>query len=388
MESDKGRPPEGGLLSYRREFPVTREHVYLDHAGVAPVSLRAASAVEGFLRGATGHAAFLYDAWTEEIERCRALCARLIGAPATDVAFVRNTSHGLSLVARGLSWQPGDSVVYTEGDFPANVYPWLALAGRGVEPRAIPASGAGFGPEDIEPLIDGSTRLVAISSLLYWSGFRPDIAAIAELCRARGVYLFVDAIQTLGVVPMDVEALGVDFLAADGHKWLLAPEGAGIFYCRPELARLLDPPLVGWKSVENEWDYDNIDLSLKPNALRFEEGSMNMMGIFALGASVEMLLEAGIEAVSERVLALTGMVIEEARGRGFVVRTPAEDSRRAGIVSFTGGFDAIEVRGELKRRGVMVNVRRGGLRVAPHFYNTEAEIEKFFSELDDILGGG
>jgi len=366
-------------------FPVTQKYIYLDHAGVAPVSNVAADSVNEFLREATHDGVFKYGSWTRRVEEARRCCARLIGAELNDVCFVKNTSHGLSIVASGLDWKEGDNVLIVEGEFPANVYPWLSLEKKGVEVRTIPLHGTEIRLDDIERLMDSRTRLLSISSVQYWSGFRVDLEAVGRLCGRKGVRLFVDAIQSLGVVPMDVKEFGIDFLAADGHKWLLAPEGTGIFYCTPELAPEIDPPLVGWKSVVNESDYENIDFRLKPDALKFEEGSFNFMGITALGATVNLLLEFGIENVYDRVLGLGDLVIAEAEKRGMSVVTPKERERRAGIVTIAGGFDPEPVRDELKSMGVMVNVRGGGLRVSPHFYNTEDDILGFFNALDGAL---
>jgi selenocysteine lyase/cysteine desulfurase len=184
---------------------------------------------------------------------------------------------------------------------------------------------------------------------------------------------------------MDVKDFKVDFLSADGHKWLLAPEGTGVFYCRKELAESINPPLVGWKSIINESDYDRIDFRLKGNTLKFEEGSLNVMGILALGAAVELLLEVGIEKVERRVLKLGDLIMREAEKKGFGVRTPRNRQERAGIVSIFGNFDPLNLRDKLKSLDVIVNVRGGALRVSPHFYNTEEEISRFFDSIDKVL---
>ncbi len=220
------------LESYRDEFPVTRNYVYLDHAGVAPVSLRVKRAVEEFISDATESGAFNYTSWTKRVEEIRRKSAALIGAESEEVAFVRNTSHGISIVAQGLDWKEGDNLIVYEKEFPSNIYPWLNLKERGVEVRFISSPNERILIEDIEGLIDSRTRLITLSSVQFSSGFRVDLKSVGELCRRKGVLFFVDAIQSLGVVPMDVEEFHVDFLAADGHKWLLSPEGTGIFYCR------------------------------------------------------------------------------------------------------------------------------------------------------------
>lgn len=368
--------------SYRREFPVTDKYIFLDHAGVAPVSLRVKTAAEHYLEEAASGGAFHYPQWSERIAMTRAKCARLINAAPEEVAFVKNTSHGLSLVAEGLDWRAGDNLLIYEKEFPSNIYPWLNLRRKGVEVKVIPSREGRILLEDIERLIDPRTRLLAISSVQFSNGFRIDVKRLGTLCRGRNILFCVDAIQGLGVVPMDVTGDNVDFLSADGHKWLLGPEGIGIFYCRQGLAARLAPPLIGWKSVENELNFDYPDFRLKTNALRFEEGSLNLMGIFGLGAAIDLLLEIGIEKIHSRVLDLGDVIIGEAEKRGYAVLTPRSREERGGNVTFSGNFDPAQQRDALRKKGIMVNARGGGLRVSPHFYNREEEIQKAFFALD------
>ena len=370
---------------YRREFPVTEKYVYLDHAGVAPLSLRVKTAIELFLKEATEGGAFHYPKWAEQVAATRQACARLINAAPDEIAFVKSTSHGLSLVANGLDWKPGDNVLVYEKEFPSNLYPWLNLKTRGVEVRTIPSRDNRILIEDIEKLIDARTRLLAISSVQFVNGFRVDLKRLGEICRENKVLLCVDAIQSLGLLPMDVKEFNIDFLSADAHKWLLGPEGIGIFYCRKDLAEKLAPPLLGWKSVRNEFAFEHTNLVLKTDALRFEEGSQNLMGILGLGAAIELLAEAGIETIENNVLGLGDVIIREAEARGFTVLTPKDRRARGGNITFRGSFDPANVRDTLRGRGILVNVRGGGLRVSPHFYNNEADIDKLFAAIDDIL---
>jgi len=220
------------------------------------------------------------------------------------------------------------------------------------------------------------------------NGFMIDLERLAELCNQKGIFLFVDAIQSLGIIPMNVKEYGIDFLAADGHKWLLAPEGAGIFYCRKELTQILNPPLIGWKCMEDEYDYDHINFCLKQNTLKFEEGSLSVMGIIALGAAVDLLLEIGIDRIYERILDFGDLIVEEATKRGFEILSPEKREDRSGIHATKGDFDSKAVRDALKAEGILVNVRGGAIRIAPHFYNTEEELLRFFSSLDDVLRPG
>jgi len=373
------------LESYRREFPVTKKYLYLDHAGVAPLSLRVKTAVELFLKEATEGGAFHYPKWAQQVVETRRACAKLINAEPDEIAFVKSTSHGLSLVANGLDWKPGDNILIYEKEFPSNLYPWLNLKSRGVEVRVIPSRNNRILIDDIKKLIDARTRLLALSSVQFVNGFRIDLKQLGELCKTNKVLLCVDAIQSLGVLPMDVKKFGIDFLSADAHKWLLGPEGIGIFYCRKELAEQLAPSLIGWKSVRNEFAFEHADLKLKTDALRFEEGSQNLMGIIGLGAAIELLFEVGISAIEEKVFGLGELIIHEAEVRGFQVITPKDRRERGGNITFSGKFDPAMMKDALREKNIMVNVRGGGIRVSPHFYNNEPDISRLFATIDGIL---
>jgi selenocysteine lyase/cysteine desulfurase len=379
-DSDK-RP----LEDFRKEFPVTNRYVYLDHAGVAPVSLRVKRAVEKFLNEASEHGAFNYKSWMNEVEQIRSKSATFIAGEPEEIAFVKNTSHGISIVAEGLDWREGDNLILCDNDFPSNIYPWLNLKRKGVEVRVAQSRNGRILLEDIEKLIDPRTRLLTVSSVNFSNGFKIDLKTAGDLCKRKGIHFFVDAIQSLGVIPMDVNEFKIDFLSADGHKWLLCPEGTGIFYCRKELAQRLNPPLIGWKSIINESDYDHIDFRLKASTLRFEEGSLSVIGIFALGATLDLLLDAGIDRIQDRVIGLGDLIIREAEKRDFRVRTPKNKEERGGIISIAVDFDPINVKDRLKEEGILLNVRGGAIRISPHFYNTEHEILTLFSAIDKVI---
>ena len=369
------------LETYRQEFPVTQKYIYLDHSGVAPMSLRVKNAIERFLAESVAGGAFHYPSWLQRISEIRSACAGLVNAGPDEIAFVKSTSHGLSIVAEGFDWKPGDNVLVYENEFPSNIYPWQNLKRKGVEVKLIPSREGRILIDDIEQLIDSKTKLLAISSVQFSNGFKIDLTRAGKLCRGKNILFCVDAIQSLGVIPMDVKEYNVDFLSADAHKWLLGPEGIGIFYCRRGLAGRLRPPLIGWKCVQNEFDFDHPDFCLKTDALRFEEGSMNLLGIFGLGASVDLLLEVGIQNIETRVLELGDVIIREAEQRGYLVRTPKARSERGGNVTFSGNFDPASTRDRLREKRIIVNSRGGGLRVSPHFYNTEEEVLAFFHAL-------
>jgi selenocysteine lyase/cysteine desulfurase len=371
--------------AFRDLMPVARRWAYFDHAAVAPLSARAQAALAEWAADFTDNGLTHYSRWLARIEEVRRLAGRLLHADPLDVAFIKNTSEGVGIVAEGLDWRHGDNVVTAEEEYPANVYPWLNLAHRGVELRRVRSRDGRVCLDDLLAAMDSRTRLVTLSWVEYASGFRSDLDAIGEACRQRGILFFVDAIQGLGVFPLDVSRTPIDFLAADGHKWLLGPEGAGIFWIRRELVDRLHPVGMGWHSVVGAWDFAAIDFRLKPNAGRWESGSLNIAGITALGASLELLLEIGTDALAQRILELTGRVCAHVERTGWSVFGPRQEAERSGIVSLVAPPDrqpAAVVR-QLRQQGVVVNHRAGRLRVSPHAYNTPEELDRLVQLLGE-----
>jgi selenocysteine lyase/cysteine desulfurase len=367
--------------SLRSEFPVTARWAYFDHAAVAPLTARGRDALTAWAADTAEHGVTRVGHWQRRVEDVRRLAGRLLGADPADVAFVKNTSEGVGFVAEGLPWRPGDNVVTCADEYPSNLYPWLNLAGRGVEVRRVPSRDGRVLVDDLRAAMDEHTRLVTLSWVEYASGFRNDLDAVGGLCRERGVLFFVDAIQGLGVFPLDVGRTPVDFLAADGHKWLLGPEGAGLFYVRRELVDQLHPVAVGWNSVTDPLDFDRVELRLKPNAGRWESGTLNVGGILALGASLGLLLELGVDVVETRVLELTNHLCARAERAGLRVYSSRRPGEASGIVSLvTPGDPAAAVR-HCRAGGVVVNHRAGRLRVSPHCYNTSDELDRLLELL-------
>ncbi len=368
----------------RSLFPVTRELVYLNHAGVAPISSRVEDALARYAAEAVRRGAFDYDAFYDaEIERVRGRAAALIGADAAEVAFVKNTTEGIGLVATGLDWRRGDRVVTCDLEYPSNVYPWWSLASRGVETVML-ASREGRLPTErlAEALRDPRARVLALSSVEYASGLRFDLEALGGLCRERGVLFCVDAIQSLGCLPLDVKACGIDFLASDGHKWLCSVEGCGIFFCSRRVLDLVEPRVVGWRSVRDNRNYDAYHMELQPTAGRFEEGTVNSSGIFGLGAAIDLVLEVGIEQIAERVLMLTERLVEGLDARGAAVHSPRGPGEASGIVAFELPDEpARRTTARLRSQKIFVVTRRGAVRASPHFYNSEEEIDALLAAL-------
>ena len=372
--------------NWRGEFPVTATYIYMNHAGVAPLSRRVRDAMAGFIEDATLYGAVHADDWAEAAEACRVTASGLINADATEIAFMKNTTQGILIAANGIDWREGDNVVTTAVEFPANVYPWWCLKERyGVETRMVPERDGRIYIEDIAAAIDKRTRVLTISHVEFASGFRNNIEKLGELCRERDIWFVVDAIQSLGVVEVDVKSCNVDILAADGHKWLLAPEGAAIFYCADEKREQLINTNVGWASVVNPRDFLNYDLTQKPDATRFEEGSYNSVGLYGLKAAIDLLHDIGIPAIKARVLELTARLIAGLEAKGYRVITPKTDVDRAGIVIFESDrYTPAEIYETLYGENIITAERGSGVRVSPHFYNTPSEIERLLEVLPEL----
>jgi selenocysteine lyase/cysteine desulfurase len=366
----------------RDELPVTRNWAYFDHAAVAPLSRPAQQALTEWAADQAANGDVTEPRWVRRVEEVRGLAARLLNADPLDIAFVKNTSEGVGIVAEGFPWQPGDNVVTAAEEYPANIYPWMNLAARGVELRQVPSRDGRLALDDIRAALDGRTRVLSLSFVEFSSGFRNDLDALGQLCRERGICFFVDAIQGLGVFPIDVRRTPIDFLAADGHKWLLGPEGAAIFWIRRELVDRLHPVGVGWNSVVHSRDFSRIDFRLKPHAGRWESGSLNMGGFVALGASLELLLGAGIPAVAARVLELTDYLCDRLASVGLQVYSSRRPAEKSSIVSVVvPGANPQQIKKRCRDQGVVINHRAGRLRVSPHAYNTVGELDRLIDLL-------
>ena len=360
---------------WREEFPSAARLVHMNHAGISPLPRRVAAAICKFADEGLLLDRAVYQRWEERAEAVRAAAARLIGARPTEIAFVRNTSEGLSLVAAGLPWQRGDNVITLADEYPSNVYPWFGLRRLGVETRLLARPQLRFGADDVAALMDRRTRAVAVSAVDWQSGFRVDLAALGELCRARGVLFVVDGIQAVGALRTDVAASGVDVLAAGAHKWMLAPEGCGILYIAERVIDRIHPVVLGWKSVENAGVYLPYHFDLRADAARLEPGSAAHLGIHALGAALDLLLEIGVAGIEARVLETTGRLADALRAIGATILSPFAPAERSSILTFALG-DAPRLHRALTDAGVIVRQRLGGIRLAPHFYNDAEDVAR------------
>jgi len=373
--------------SYRAEFPVLQQQLYVNHAGVSPTSLRVAKASREWMEDVVQNGVRNERSWEARSEQARRLAARIIGAAPEEIAFVRNTSHGLGLVAEGLDWKPGDEVAVAASiEYPSNVYPWLHLRDRGVVLREIEPRDGGVTPEAVAAALTPRTRLVAVSSVQYGSGYRTDLEALGELCARAGVLLCVDGIQSVGCLPTDVKRSRIHFLSADSHKWMLGVSGIGFLYVDREVLPRVRPSLVGWRSTTDCWNFNRSHFELRPDACKFEEGSHNFLGNYALGAALELLLEVGVERIEVRIRELLVHLERELRALG--CETGPTPEHRAGILTFlppSGEPQALA--SFLSERGVSFSLRRGRIRISPHFYNQPEEMDRLAAMVRDYCAG-
>jgi selenocysteine lyase/cysteine desulfurase len=364
----------------RHEFPVSREKVFLAHAGVCAMPRRVAQAIADCAQAGT-----LGDQESFVLHRlsdARKTGSQLLNCQPDEVSFVGPTSLALSYVAAGLNFRKGDNILIYHDDYPSNVYPWMALAQRGVQVRLLNTRGLGqIRPKDVMGQVDEQTRLVALASCHFISGHRVEHGAIGKFLRERGILFCLDAIQTLGAFPTTVEH--VDFLAADAHKWLLGPCGAGLLYVRRELQEKLNPPVYGWHNVRCPDFVAQEEISFRSGAAKFEAGTHNLVGLVGLVAAMELALEIGVENIATELRRKRSWLVAELQKKKFtVLNADATPETAGGITSFFApGHDLHELHQKLAEAGIMASVRtdRKGqnyLRFSPHFYNTDAELQR------------
>ena len=365
----------------QHEFPVTKEKIFLAHAGVCPLPRRVAEAVRDYATTCTqgDQEALMPDGL---IPRTRAAAAKLPNASTEEIALVGPTSLGLSFVASGLKWKRGDNMLVYFDDYPSNVYPWMALAEKGVKVRFLNIRDLGkIRAIDVIGQVDESTKLVALASNHFVGGFRIDIAAIGKFLRERKILFCVDGIQTLGAFPTTVEH--VDFLAADAHKWLLGPCAAGVFFVRKTAQEALHPQVYGWNNVRCPNYTAQEEIVFKPDARRYEAGSENLLGLVGLRAAMEMLLEIGVENISAELLRKRAWFVPELQKKGYtVLQADAPPQHASAIMSiYRDGTDLTALHQQLLEKNIVTSLRmdRSGkqyIRISPHFYNTDAELKK------------
>ncbi|MGC8896290.1 MAG: aminotransferase class V-fold PLP-dependent enzyme [Candidatus Bathyarchaeia archaeon] len=364
----------------REWFPVTKHKVFLNHAAQSPLPKSVAEAVRKYVDDFSNFG----DTSMEWNDGGKSLFAKLIGAKKEEIAFIENTSIGMNIAANVLHYPRGSKIVTTDLEYPSVVYPWLRKS-LGVKVHYVKNVDGKILLDDVEKVVDDKTVAVAISHVEYVNGFRNNLRALSEIAHKHGAYLIVDAIQSAGAIPIDVKRDEVDFLATACYKWLLSPPGAGYLYVKDELIEKFEPPFVGWASVKPEvfettdfWDIWSLRLS--ETASRFEVGSPSFISLVGAAEALKMLLNFGIENIEDRILKLTDHAIETIKSLGLEIFTPEEKKYRSGIVLFRIRKPQ-ELVAQLRQKGIVVSARARGIRVSPHFYNTEDEIDRLVEEV-------
>jgi cysteine desulfurase / selenocysteine lyase len=377
---------------FREAMPVCREYAYFDHAAVGPIPLESAKAIREWTDQALYHGDIHWPKWAGLATELRGNAARLIHCSQEEIGLIPNTTFGINVIANGFRWDrcgvKRPSVVVPENEFASNLLPWLALEQKGVEVRRVRVSPSGeLSLDALRAAIDQSTQLVSVSWVGYFSGYRIDLARLCALVHEAGAQLFVDAIQGLGAFPLDVSEIPIDYLAADGHKWMLGPEGAGFMFIRKSNLDRLEPLMQGWSSLQMAHQFDAKDAKLKNNASRFEGGSANHVGQIGLAKSIALLNELGSSqprnAIESSILENANRIEEGLKLLGAeVFRAGSEDANRSGILTFQlVGQDPNRLRNSLVEEKVVLSVRHGRLRVATHAYNDASDIERLLAAI-------
>jgi selenocysteine lyase/cysteine desulfurase len=366
----------------RAAFPITRRYAYLDHAAIAPLATPVRSTMEVFL-ARQSEEPFELTHWERLKSQVRTRTAQLLSTSADRIAFVKNTTTGLGMVAAGLDWQGGDNVVAVDREFPSNIYPWMDLRRKGVELRLYRPTDGRIDVPAVAKLCDDRTRVLALSAVQFWNGFRVDLGALRPALRRKHVLIVVDAIQSAGAMRIDLAGDAVDFLCAGAQKWMLGPLGAGFAYVGPRMLERLHPPIIGVDSVVRDHEYFDYDLTLKPDARRYEEASADYPALLGMGAAINLLLRAGSVDVEREVLRLADRLREELPRLGYeLVLKPLRLSERSGIVSFRHPrMVPAELHGRLRDAGVIISLRGDFLRASPHYYNNDADIDRLLEAL-------
>ncbi len=366
----------------RELFPITGSHIYLAMAAANPGASRVISGINQFFEKLQSGRGSM-ETWHEKVSETKENIAKLIYCDPAEICFVKNTSEGLNIAAQGIPLHPGENVIINDLENPNNVYNWLNLQkSKGVEVKIIRSRNHRLDLGEMVEAIDTKTRVLSLSHVTPYYGFRSDLARLSNACKEKQVYLVVDGIQAVGVIETDVRKLGIDVLACGGHKGLLGTFGTGFLYLNRETCTDVLPLYLAKASVEggSEFPYAGI---LYKDAKRFDIGNQNYPGIYGLNEGIELILELGIQTIEKWVMRLSDLLIKRLQEKDFHINSSLVQEERSGIVSFNIS-EPVKVQQLLRERNIIISVRRNAIRVSPHFYNTEEEIEEFVSALVDI----
>lgn len=362
--------------SLRADYPITERCTYLNHAAVGPVSTGVAAATAKAARMQSEDPAAMNAALAARSASVRELAARLLGAAPERIAFIGNTSHGLSLIANGLDWQHRDQVILSNKEFPSNYLPWLQQQDAGVELVNLPLVNGCLTPGALADVITPRTRVVAISHVQYHNGFRADIAGLARVARAHDALLVVDGTQSIGAMQFDLDGWDADALVFSGHKWMLCPKGIGLMVLSERALERIKVTIPGWQSVNDRFAFRR-ELDFLPSAARFESGTENAPGRFALECRLQEILNHGPDQIEDRILTLRDQIADAFQADGWQITSPGGPSRSGIVTARRDGIDPGALSKDLEAEGIRTSARGGALRVSPHAYNTKDEIDRF-----------
>lgn len=369
------------LEQIRADFPIVKSGVYVNHAAVGPIPL---SVREAMIKRADMHVHQIGTAWEDSMptyRQGRKLAAQLVNSRPERIAWIQNTSDGVSKIANGLDWRPGDNVIVPDREFPSNYFAWKQLANQGVELRHIESEDGKTLPKNLLDIIDENTKVVALSQVQYYNGFHCNIEAIGKICHGHGALLVVDGTQSIGAINLDVKKCFVDVLIVSAHKWLLGPLGIGFMALSDRAMARVNVTNIGWLSFSDPFNFAQ-EKELLPHAGRFEPGTENSTGIFGLVARLKSIVECGPDLIEQRIIALTDQLCSGLETKGYQVTSPRGPREKSGIVTFTHPtINGVTLMERLTQDNIAVSLRAGGIRISPHYYNSEEEIDRILKTL-------
>lgn len=371
------------LIQAKKLFPVSQELSYLDHAAVSPIPSTAADIMSDYAETTSRTGAVDHQEFFTQAHQAKKHFARLINCKTRNVAFIKNTTSGILIASQSFNYRNGDNIITSALEFPGNIYPWVYS--KGLEVKIAPETNGLINPQSVEELIDTRTKAISLSLVNYSTGGRNNLETIGRICRDKGILFIVDAIQAVGAIPVNVKELNADFLCADGHKWMLGPEGAGLMYVSDNALENCLSANVGWFSVENPMNFELMDQQLKPDAGRYEEGTLNLCGLLGLSKSLEVISSVGIRNVQNEIFALIDHLYQGLEKTGAVILSPMDEFHRSGILSFKmPKLDSGVIQRRFRAKRIVTAQRGNAIRVSPHFYNSIEDIDHLLDVLENI----
>ena len=373
------------LEQIREDFPVTKQGIYLNHAAVGPLPLSVQKGMQERMQIRATNPAAAWDLGIQRYDEGRELAAELVNGVANRIAYIQNTSHGISLLAQGINWKAGDNVIIPDREFPSNVLVWESLRKRGVEIRRAQSVDGRLLPDHIHKLLDARTRVVTLSQVQYYNGYRVNLEKIGEICRHSNTYFFVDGTQSIGAINADVEKSHIDALVVSAHKWMLGPIGIGFMALSERVMAEIEVAVLGWLSIEEPFDFDKEPVLLE-NAGKFEPGSENGVGMYGLVERLRTIKQLGPQQIENRIIHLTDYLCAELSARNFTIESPRDAEHKSGIVTFAHPeINSKLLLKKLEESNIQASLRNGNIRVSPHYYNSEDEIDAVLHALTTKL---